>query len=108
MCGWTDFSILGRLLAGVPDHFVGHGLFDAAVPSPAGKQPRMGLVFEAAPVLAQFLQQFGAEHDVAVLAAFAAEDMDHHAFGVDVGDLEPGEFGAAEPGGIQGHQHGAV
>jgi len=59
-------------------------------------------------VRAQFLEQDGAEHDVAVLPAFAALNVHHHAAAVDVADLEAGELGAAHAGAIEGHQNGAI
>ena len=37
---------------------------------------------------AQFVEQMRAEHDVAILAAFAVLDMQHHAGRVDVGEFE--------------------
>jgi len=49
--------------------------------APARGQPRARLVLEAAPILAEGFDQLGAEHDVAVLAALAAKDVNHHAFG---------------------------
>ena len=41
-----------------------------------------------APVLTQGVEQGGAEHHDAVLAPFSAEDVNDHARGVDVLDLE--------------------
>jgi len=54
------------------------------------------------------IEEFRAEHDVAVLATLAAENVDHHAFGVDVADLEPGQLGPPEACGIERHQNGAM
>ena len=50
----------------------------------------------------------GAEHDVAILAAFAVLDMEHHARSVDVGHLEVGQLGAAHACAIEGDENGAV
>ena len=35
-----------------------------------------------------FFEQLGAEHDVAVFAAFSSADMNHHALAVDVAELQ--------------------
>jgi hypothetical protein len=59
-------------------------------------------------VRAQFLEQDGAEHDVAVLLAFAALNVHDHAAAVDVADLQTRELGAARAGPVEGHQNGAI
>ena len=61
-----------------------------------------------APVLAQGLQQLRGQQDVAVTATLALANMNDHAFAVDIGDLEVAQFGPAQAGCIQHHQHGAV
>ena len=73
-----------------------------------GNSQTLGVPPQAAPVCAEFLQQFGAEHDVAVFASFAALNVDHHSLAVDVADFQVGQLGAAESGGISGHQQHAV
>ena len=45
---------------------------------------------------AQQLEQLRRQHDVAVLAALALLDADHHALAVDVGDLERDHLGDAQ------------
>ena len=45
---------------------------------------------------AQQLEQLRRQHDVAVLAALALLDADHHALAVDVGDLERDDLGDAQ------------
>ena len=80
----------------------------AGVPAVAGKQPGAGLAPEAAPVLAQCFEQFGAEHDVAIFASLAALDVDHHALAIDVADFQVSQFGAAHSGGVEGHQQSAM
>src|ERR1039458_6147064 len=55
---------------------------------------------------AQFLVQIGAEHDVAVLAAFALVDMHHHASRVDIGEFEGCALGAPHASAIEGHEDG--
>src|ERR1035441_7373751 len=57
---------------------------------------------------AQFLVQIGAEHDVAVLAAFALVDMHHHASRVDIGEFEGCALGAPHASAIEGHENGAI
>ena len=57
---------------------------------------------------AQFIEQMGAEHDIAILAAFAVLDMHHHARRVDVGEFEGRALGATHASGIEGHEDGAV
>ena len=59
-------------------------------------------------MLPQFFEQIGAEHDVAVLAAFALLDMHHHARRIDIGELEGRTLGATHASGIEGHEDGAV
>ena len=57
------------------------------MPAVAGKQPLLRLAPESAPVGAQLFEQPRAEHDIAVLAALAFADMNHHPLAVDVADL---------------------
>ena len=60
------------------------------------------------PVSAQFLEQDGAEHDVAVWLAFALLDVPDHAAAIDVADLQARELGAARTGAVQSHPNGAI
>src|SRR5450631_242074 len=78
------------------------------VPAVAGKEPLFRLAPESAPVGAQSFEQLGAEHDIAVLAALALPDMNHHPLAVDVADLQVGRFCAACAGGIKRHQKDAM
>ena len=78
------------------------------MPAVAGKQPLLRLAPEAAPVGAQFFEQLRAEHDIAVLAALALTDMNHHPLAVDVADLQVGCFCATCAGGIHRHQQDAM
>src|SRR5271165_4211280 len=57
---------------------------------------------------AQFLEQDGAEHDVAVLPAFAALNVHDHSSAIDIADLQARELGAAHAGAVEGHQNGAI
>jgi len=75
----------GGLQASGGGGLVIHGVI-AAVPAVAEKEPE-GLLAYASPVSAQFLEQDGAEHDVAVLLAFAAWNVHDHASTIDVADL---------------------
>src|SRR5215471_11959775 len=57
---------------------------------------------------AQILEQNGAEHDVAVLSAFAVLNVNHHASAIDIADLQARELGATHAGAVEGHQNGAI
>src|SRR5436853_5861309 len=57
---------------------------------------------------AQFFEQDGAEHHVAVLVTLAVLNVHDHAPAIDVADLEARELGAAHAGAVEGHQNGAV
>ena len=71
----------------------------------AGEKPGRGLVL--LPVVAQDAEEHGRKHDIAILLAFALLHANHHAFAVDVPDLQIDEFRHAQPGRVQGHEHGA-
>src|SRR6202167_2143921 len=94
-------------LAGSPEDLGGDGI-TCRVPAVAGKQPLLRLAPETSPVDAKFLQQLRAEHDIAVLAALALSDMDHHPLAVDVTHLQVSRFCAACAGGIHRHQQDAM
>jgi hypothetical protein len=53
---------------------------------------------------AQFLEQEGAEHDVAVLATLAPLNVHDHASAIDVADLQARKLGATHAGAVEGHQ----
>ena len=57
---------------------------------------------------AQFLEQDGAEHDIAVLPSFAVLNVYDHASAIDIADFQARELGAARTGAVQGHQNGAI
>src|ERR1700679_3339923 len=94
-------------LAGSPEDLGGDGI-TCGVPAVTGKQPLLRLAPETSPVHAKFLEQLRAEHDIAVLAALALSDMDHHPLAVDVTDLQVSRFCAACAGGIHRHQQDAM
>ena len=52
-------------------------------------------------------QQLRRQHDVAVLAALAVLDPDHHPAAVDVADLQADRLGGAQPRRIGRRQRGA-
>ena len=76
----------GGILAGVARGLGIDGLI-AAVPAIAGKQPDAGPFAQPPPMRAQFVEQDGAEHHVAVLATFATLDVDHHSSTIDIADF---------------------
>ena len=57
---------------------------------------------------AQFFEQDGAEHHVAVLVTLAVLNVHDHASAIDVADLQARELGAAHAGAVEGHQNGAI
>ncbi len=60
------------------------------------------------PVAAQDAEQLRRQHDVAVLAALALLNADHHPAAVDVGELEAGQLGRTQSGGIASGQRDPV
>src|SRR5437660_12923527 len=57
---------------------------------------------------AQFFEQDGAEHHVAVLVTLTVLNVHDHASAIDVADLQERELGAAHAGAVEGHQNGAI
>ena len=74
------------------------GRFERPFLVAAGKQP--ALRAGEPPVAAQNPQQLRRQHDIAVLAALALLDPDHHPTAVNVGDLEHHHFRHAQAGGV--------
>ena len=103
----VDAGALGGFTTGVPDDLVADGVI-GGVPAAAGEQPNGRFAGQPAIMGAQFVEQMGAEHDVAVLAAFAVLDMHHHARRVDIGEFEGRTLGATHACAIEGHENGAV
>jgi hypothetical protein len=66
----------------------------------AGEEPSGGSI--AFPVSAQEVEQFGREHDVAVLVALSLTDTDELALAVDVGHPQMGSLGNPQAGGVDG------
>ena len=107
MCLFSRPARSAAIWQAVQRTLVGDGI-TCRVPAVAGKQPLLRLAPETSPVDAKFLQQLRAEHDIAVLAALALSDMDHHPLAVDVTDLQVSRFCAACAGGIHRHQQDAM
>jgi hypothetical protein len=57
------------------------------MPTVSGEEPN-GFFAQAPPVRAEFIEQNGTEHHVAVLATLAALDVNHHPSAVNVADLQ--------------------
>ena len=72
-----------------------------------GKEVRFGRTLGAV-VLAQRVEQHGAEHGVAVAPALAGADMNHHALRVDVADAQAAGFGHSQAGTVGAEQRQAV
>ena len=60
------------------------------------------------PIGAQYDEEVRRQHDVAVAAALTLIDPDQHTTAVDVAEFEMHHFRYAQPGGIGGHQRGAM
>lgn len=101
-----DAGSLGSLPTGEPDRVGADG--DVGANSFHGARKQKGGGPHPAPVDAQSLQQLGAQRNLAVAAALALVNADHHALTVDVLYLQPTEFGPACGGGIQGHEQRPV
>src|SRR5947208_15962344 len=95
------------MLASVARSFGMHGLI-AAVPAISGKQPDTGSFAQPPPVCAEFFEQYRAEHDVAILATFAALDVENHALAVHVADLQASQLRVANARRVESHEHGAI
>src|SRR5665213_757403 len=96
-----------RLPARRPEH-LGGDRAAGRMPPVAGKQPYCRLAQEYSPVGAQRFEQGRTQHHVAVLAALAAADMNHHPLAVDVADLQSSHFGPACSRGIERHDQDAL
>ena len=84
---FLNAGALSGSLAGVARRFRINRVMPG-MPAIPGKEPIAGFSPQATPVLAQFVEQLRAEHDIAVLAAFSSADMNHHALAVDIADLQ--------------------
>src|SRR5216683_1533145 len=104
---FLDARALDRFLARVPGCFRIDGLI-TVVPTVAWKQPCAGFSRQAAPVLAQLLEQFWAEHHIAIFTSLAALNVNHHALAVDVADFQVCQLGVAHSGSVERHQQNAM
>src|SRR5712664_51507 len=104
---FLEARLLGGFLASVPDNLGGDRCI-TGMPAVAWKQPCAWLVPQSAPVLTQYLEQFWAEHHIPVFASFAALDVNHHAFAIDVADFQVCQFSASYSGGVERHQQSAM
>ena len=96
---------LGTLESALDTAF-GHGtlgIFCAFAVSAKSWEEKMGMTVSA-PVLAQQMKRGLRQRDVAVLGAFAAVDMDHHALTVDIADFEMEAFVKPQAAGVHGGQ----
>ena len=92
----------GSLGAGLPHGFGIDRLITARV-AVAWKQPSFGLGVQAMPMGTQIGEQFWAEHDVTISTPFAALDVNHHPFAIDVADFQASELRVADSGSVQRH-----
>ena len=83
-------ALLAAFAAGAPHDLVSDRLLRVAMHA-RGEQ--VGLRLEPSPVGPQRLQQRWAQRQVTILASLAVHDMNDHALAVDVGDLQPCDFG---------------
>src|SRR5438552_4122434 len=96
-----------RFPASLPDDFAANGPFPG-VPTVAGKQPEFRPLSESANVAPQFIQEFRAEHDIAVFAALSALDVNDHALTIDIAHLQMRQFGTPQSGRVKSHQEDPV
>ena len=87
-----------RALQGGPIHWVGGR--GGALSAVALGWKEESLMFMGEPLLAQEFESPFRQGNVAVAIAFASADVQEHAFGVDVGDLQIQTFPQAQAAGI--------
>src|SRR5271166_2778018 len=104
---FANACAFGGFATGVPADS-GADRIVSRMPLAAGKHPRGRFAGQSAIMLSQFAEEMGAEHHVAVLAALAFMNMENHALGIDVGELQVCQLGPPHSGGIEGHQDSAV
>ena len=78
----------GCLVHGIPDALGCHGDIVVGLIALAREQVRFRFRIGYAPIVAQFLEQSRAQHDVAVLLALALTDMNQHASAIDVFEFQ--------------------
>ena len=102
----ADAGSPGCLAASMPDGFLCDRLIGAARLQ-TGKQPAIPPP-DRAVIDPQLVEEFRAERNLAVLAAFTLSNADYHAFLVDVLRTEMAHLGAAHAGRIERHQDGPM
>jgi hypothetical protein len=89
---------------------VGHGLGGGGSAQPVmtfgGKE--QGRVAERFPLLAQAQQRALGQRDIAILISLAGPDVQEHALGIDVGDLQPKPFAQTQATRVNGEQADAL
>lgn len=100
MDGTVKARALCGSLAGMVERFCARRVI-RSMPTVAGKEPIVGFSPQPTPVLAQFFEQLGAEHDIAVLAALSSLDVNHHALAVDIADLQVGYLGTPQASSVE-------
>ena len=106
-----DGTIKARALRGFLGGVVYRFCVDRVIrsmPTVAGKEPVAGFSTQPKPVLAQFFEQPGAEHDIAVFAALSCADMNHHALAVDIVDFQVCYLSTAQTGSVERHEQSAM
>jgi hypothetical protein len=104
---FANAGAFGSFATGVPAD-LGADWIIGSMPLAAGKQPCSRLAGQPAIMLSQFFEQTRAEHHIAVLAALAVMNMEDHARGIDIGELQACQLGPPHSGGIERHPNGAV
>ena len=59
-------------------------------------------------MLAELVQQFWAQHDIAIFATLATLDVNDHAPAVDIGNFQVRQLGTPHPGGVERHEQRAM
>lgn len=95
----------GALQRGAAHRLEGGGGALAAVTF--GGEEQRGMTMSL-PLLAQELKRAHGQRHVTILIAFAAADVQEHAFGVDVADLKPETLAQTEAAGVDGDQSDAM
>jgi hypothetical protein len=95
----------GALQRGAAHWFGGRGGAQTAVTFGGKEQGRMTMSF---PLLAQEQQRALGQRDVTILIALAPADVQEHALGIDVADLEIQTFPQAQAAGVDGDQADAM
>src|SRR6201984_239688 len=103
----AEAGALGGSVTRMPNRFrVDRAI--GSMPAVAGKEPVAGFSPQPTPVLAQFFEQLGAEHDIAVFATLSSADMDHHALAVDIADLQVCYLSTPQTSSVERHEQSAM